>query len=490
MASFEQATVNVNINPQPLHVTDNIEFQISFSPSTQVNEHNPYGYTELSEYNYVQLLIVLDGSDYIITHQKNGLNIIDCSYIYEDDYVDMSSTRNRSVFVELLNHGYYTHVPLTVGSHTVQIFILSDEGDILFMGEEQRFRVSQGIIATASSTVTNGRSSTSNLSYNNGYSRNSLTPGETYYITATYNQNDNYSMSKDVGLLEMLKASTTTLLSGPSEVVVGNSVTLTIIVKENINNTVLSQGSVSIYDGNEIIQNNYTITGTSTYITFTPNTTGNHTLRAIFVYDGVEYNSSNSEVLTILVKKIPTSLTLNASPQNTTIGTPVTITGKLKKGGVNYPNVNVNLYYNNSLVQTSTTDSNGDYMFTYVPTNTVTNGTLKVDYVGTNITESCSQETLITVNKHDVTITPPTIVSYLGAKLDLTSLLVDEHGDNVTSGVVEWTLIKQESHEVNITVQDKVGYVDNLVDLVAVIVDEEDNPINNKTVEWTIIKRE
>ena len=131
-------------------------------------------------------------------------------------------------------------------------------------------------IAKATSTVSNGKSSTSTLVYEQGKSRSDLVPGHTYDINAEYVENNHYKYANGVGELRMLKCNTTITISGNQNITLGEQVTLTVTVLENQNHTLLSRGSVNIYDNNNVIQSNYTITGQNTQITFTPTQAGEH----------------------------------------------------------------------------------------------------------------------------------------------------------------------------------------------------------------------
>ena len=124
-------------------------------------------------------------------------------------------------------------------------------------------KLTNNIKATATATVVNGVASTNNITYNE-----QLTPGQTYAINAEYLQNDNFLYETGVGELEILKLPTTTTISGNNSIDYGQNVTLTIIVKDQ-NNQNITQGYITVYDGNEIIQSNFIITGQTSTISFT-----------------------------------------------------------------------------------------------------------------------------------------------------------------------------------------------------------------------------
>lgn len=226
----------------------------------------------------------------------------------------------------------------------------------------------------------------STLTFENGHSSNDFIAGQTYQITARYLENDGYEGSEDIGELEILKYPTTTTISGSSSVTIGENLTLSIVVKENNNNTTLTTGYITVYDGTEIVQQNYAITGNSTQITFTPSTTGTHNIYAIFTDNGSEYNTSRSNTLSVTVNKKPSTLVVNTPTIQTMSGEQNTITGVLTENGVGIPNANITVNKGNTVLMTVTTDSNGAFTFNYVLENLQDyNSTLSLNYSGTNV---------------------------------------------------------------------------------------------------------
>ena len=300
---------------------------------------------------------------------------------------------------------------------------------------------SNPIIATATATVSNGRAVTNNIIYSEGKSRNDLIPGHSYTINAVYTENGKYNSSNGSGILEMLKCPTVTTITGTSQITVGETVTLTIKVMETQNNTFLRRGNIRVYDGENIIQNNYTITGENTNITFTPNTTGVHRISAVFTDSGVEYNSSNSNLLNINVNKKTSDIILTNESINTTLGTSIEISGVLYYDNNPISDSNISLlHYNGTVIETTTTDGNGYFSFDYQPNEVMVNKYLKLTYAGTNLISSCEKQILTNITPHNTDIQLSLQNGYINNIVDLTALLTDEHGDNVTEGSVEWTI--------------------------------------------------
>ncbi len=233
----------------------------------------------------------------------------------------------------------------------------------------------------------------STLIFRNGHSSNDFVAGQTYQITARYLENDGYEGSVDIGELEILKYPTTTTISGSSSVTIGENLTLSIVVKENNNNTTLTNGYITVYDGTDIVQQNYAITGNSTQITFTPSTTGTHNIYAIFTDSGTTYNTSRSNTLTVTVNKKPSTITTNVNSIETISGEQKTINGTLTTNGTGISGANITVSdSNNNVLMTVTTDSNGAFTFNYTLENLNDyNNNLSVEYGGTNIISASSK---------------------------------------------------------------------------------------------------
>ena len=301
-------------------------------------------------------------------------------------------------------------------------------------------------IARATSSVSQGKSSTSSLIYEQGKSRSDLVPGNTYSINAEYQQNNHYENAEGIGELIMLKCSTTTTISGEKSITLGNNIILTITVTENKNNTMLSQGTVTIYDGNDIIQNNYKLTGLYTMITFTPTRVGTHDIYAIFTDSGVEYNSSTSNHMAVEVRKKESYFTSDYNTIDMYVGDTITINGKLQSD-ISTPlsEQNVSLVdYDGVTIATTITSSNGSFSFDYTPINwNVHLQNISLVYNGNNEQDTAKKDIQVTLHKHDVNLTlPQNIVKYTDDYTSITATALDENNNNVTSGTLEWSITK------------------------------------------------
>lgn len=332
------------------------------------------------------------------------------------------------------------------------------------------------IIATATSTVSNGKSSTSTLNYSQGYSRSNLIPGNTYQINGAYQENNHYSYAEGIGTLEMLKCNTTTTLSGNSQIPVGESLTITAIVKENDGNTSLSRGSLKLYDGNSLVQT-IPVTNTTTSISYTSNVAGTHDLYVIYEDSGIEYNTSTSNHLNVTVTKLGMIFDIQEFT-NTNDGVTNdegTIVGKIDEiieihGYLTYANDNglhgsvgelsFNVYdYNGSLIDTISTGTDGSFLFGYeIPSELANEQVITLNYEGNNILESALLEIPIIVNSSIIQISdiayeidgvtydsnseerPVIRWNKEDGDLYIHTIVYDENGDKVQSGDLLWSI--------------------------------------------------
>lgn len=325
---------------------------------------------------------------------------------------------NRIVFKLTKMHGVFYNMNGNVPTKDVLINVYhqSNTSVPLFENFPVSTFISKPIIATATSTVSNGKSSTSTLNYSQGYSRSNLIPGNTYQINGAYQENNHYSYAEGIGTLEMLKCNTTTTLSGDSQIPVGESLTITAIVKENDGNTSLSRGSLKLYDGNSLVQT-IPVTNTTTSISYTSNVAGTHDLYVIYEDSGIEYNTSTSNHLNVTVTKLGMIFDIQ-DITNTNDGVTNdegTIVGKIDEyieiyGNLTYTNDNglhgsvgalpFNVYdYNGSLINTIYTNTDGSFAFGYeIPSELANEQVITLNYEGNNILQSALLEIPIIVN--------------------------------------------------------------------------------------------
>lgn len=228
---------------------------------------------------------------------------------------------------------------------------------------------------------------TNTLQYTPNHSRADLIPGHNYQINAEYVENDKYKYAEGIGVLQMLKCNTTTTISGNGVVNAGENLTITIVVKENKNNTSLSRGYITVYDGNNVVQSNHAVTGNNTQITFNSNIPGTHDIYAIYTDSGAEYNSSSSNHLQVIVNQNKEDAFIDLTEVRSTtsnnqyeihtdssgisgigipLGDSVTLTGMVFDSNNNLENMTVVLRdYDGQSIASTSTDSDGVFELTY-----------------------------------------------------------------------------------------------------------------------------
>lgn len=266
------------------------------------------------------------------------------------------------------------------------------------MTEEETNTNNRPVIARATSNVQNGISSTSTLEYTEGHSRNSFQPGNTYNINAEYMENNHYTRASGVGILRVMKIPTETVLTTSSQTInIGDPLTVTVNVTEQRNNTTLTTGYVTLYDGNDIVSQNYAVTGPNTQIIFTPSTLGVHTIRAIYNDTGTAYNSS-TEQINVTVTKLNTTITSNWNNIRGSAGDNVIITGNLSDKYGNLSGKVIKVYeYDGSLLGNITTDTNGNYNHTYTLLENTTGQSISIVYEGDGTHNSVNHQISITI---------------------------------------------------------------------------------------------
>ena len=295
---------------------------------------------------------------------------------------------------------------------------------------------------------------TNSLTYQNNHTRQDLIPGYTYQINGVYSGTEHYNRCEGIGQLQMLKCPTTTTIStNNTNITLGDVVTLSVSVTERQYNTSLGDGFVNIYDNNTLVSSNNRITGNITQITLTPTLVGVHNITATYTSYNIRYNNSNSNSLTVVVNKKPSSISTQ-SGLSFYLADGGTITGTLTSGSNTLSDHNLKLVdYANVTVQTTFTDSNGQFTFTYNPSDRNNDGrNLTILFEGTNEYETCSATIPVTILRHNVTMTVPSVTGYTDDSVDIPITLVDENSNPVTNGTVNVDLLEYKEFEItNIT---------------------------------------
>ena len=140
----------------------------------------------------------------------------------------------------------------------------------------------------------------------------------TYTITGDYLQNSHYQSGTDTGTLTISKGTPTiTLTSSNQEITLNNTATFTITV--TYKNNALTEGTCTFYEDNTAVLFNQALNNNGQCVlSYTPNTTGTHTYKA--VYNGTSnYNQSQSQNTSInVIPNVTTELPVDVTTSNAT----------------------------------------------------------------------------------------------------------------------------------------------------------------------------
>ena len=225
-----------------------------------------------------------------------------------------------------------------------------------------------------------------------------------YTFKAVYEGDSNYIGSNSSNLnITVSKATPTISLTGenvnyPNNIVLSGVLTV-------------SNQSVKIYNGNTLVDTITTGSDGKFTKTISGYGVGSYTFKAVFE-GNTNYNSKTSSNLSITVSKGTPTLTLTGG--NVSYPNDIVLTGKLS-----IPNKQIKIYIGNTLLETVTTDNNGDYTCS-IDANTGTY-TFKAVFDGDTGYNSVTKTVEVTVNKGTPTLTlrPTGDISH-GQPLNLT----------------------------------------------------------------------
>lgn len=211
---------------------------------------------------------------------------------------------------------------------------------------------------------------------------------------------------------------------------VGESVDLSCVVKTN--NVPVEDATVTFYDGNDNIGTATSDSNGIATLTYTPESAKEYQIHA--KYDGI-----NSNTVSMVIDKIPTSITLSSTKNIAYIPTTFTLTGILKRNGTVFANQSIKLYNNNILLDTLTTDSNGVFTKTISESN-VTTYNVQAVYEGDPVSYGVSSEYVsVTARKLNNTLTISTdkTTVYYSQTVTISGVLTDELGNKVSNATVK-----------------------------------------------------
>ena len=224
--------------------------------------------------------------------------------------------------------------------------------------------------------------------------------------------------------------------SSSSSIDVGDSVVISGVLTDE-NSTPLGGMSVKILRNNSVID---TVTTNSSGV-YTKTVSGLNigTYHFHAVYDGNDtYDNAISSTIDVSVVGHTYVVTITSDKQTALVGDNVTISGTLTRDGVGYGGQSVRIFDDGVLLDTVTTDNNGDY------TKTISNLTLGTHRYSSQFDAVESNIVVVEVNNHlyDIDITADNPIIESGDTATITATLTDN-----TVPVVGETLSYTVSHD-------------------------------------------
>lgn len=227
---------------------------------------------------------------------------------------------------------------------------------------------------------------------------------------AKYEGDETYSRSSSERItVRVVKRNAVLSMSVQDDsVIYGEDIVLNGTLKYNGSN--ISDASVKIYKGNTLIDTISASTGTFRK-TISGVSVGTHDFHAVF--ENTKYNTISTSNIIVTVSLKPTSLSINV-PANLVYTDNFDITGVLTDGTNPISNANVDLLVGATVVDTATTNSNGQVVFTRTPV-TVGTHTFQLHYAGnSDYSESSSSAINKEINKETsvLTVNSPSTSNY------------------------------------------------------------------------------
>ena len=195
---------------------------------------------------------------------------------------------------------------------------------------------------------------------------------------------------------------TITLSTDYSTYTIGDTINITGTLKENEEDTGLSNKSVKIYVNNELIDTVTTLTGGSFSKSITASASGTVTIKAVFEADE-DYAGSTGNT-SVTVNKKTSTITFAANKASYDLGETISLTGTLKSGTTNIGSASVKIYDGETLLDTVTTDSSGAFSKTVFAV-ALGSKTYKAVFEGSSTyTSVTSSDVNITITKRTPTI--------------------------------------------------------------------------------------
>lgn len=207
----------------------------------------------------------------------------------------------------------------TWGSAVTVTAAASAQGSVLFPTGTVTFTVDGS--AAGSSTLSNAGAASLVLPA-------TLSVG-THTIGASYAGNADFAASTASPITVTIApaGTSTSLTASASTATVGAPITFTASVQPTLNAT-LPSGTVSFYDGTNLIGTGSLTSKATASLTTSTLTVGSHTVTAVYGGNG-NYAGSTSPAYVETITLIPTTVALSASPSTAAYGTPITLTAQI-----------------------------------------------------------------------------------------------------------------------------------------------------------------
>ena len=206
---------------------------------------------------------------------------------------------------------------------------------------------------------------------------------------------------------------TITLSTDYDSYTIGDTINITGTLKENEEDTGLSNKSVKIYVNNELIDTVTTLSGGSFSKSITASASGTVTIKAVFEADE-DYAGSTGNASVIVNKKTST-ITFSANKASYDIGETISLTGTLKSGATNIGSASIKIYDGSTLIDTVSTNASGAFTKS-ISASAVASKTYHAVYEGDNTyTSVTSSDVNVNIVKRTPTISLATSSSSVSA---------------------------------------------------------------------------
>ena len=228
-----------------------------------------------------------------------------------------------------------------------------------------------------------------------------------------------------------LKIASALSISVPLSLVYSDNFNISGVLSNTANNGVISGANVKLKVGDTIVDTTTTNTNGEYSFTRTPVHRGTHSFQVIFDGDNT-FEASASTVVTREISKETSVLTASPSSQYVSIGDSITVNGSLTDddGGI-LAGETISLLIDDIVEDTTTTDSNGEYSFTFTYPDNSTH-TFKIVYGGdSNYTASECNVNIVLRTASSITVANTDDIVSLHGSVNSTTLTATVYDQNL-----------------------------------------------------------